>query len=99
MRDGLPEDSCRFFHRVGPVSDEDPVFAAFGAVFENDLLVLLCHLQTIDHHQGSDFHRNLASAQIQHFADVPGVPGLRGSPPARGPLAAPPRRGAPGLRG
>src|SRR5437667_8484976 len=68
--DGLAESSRRFSHGVRAVRDDDPFFLRPAALFRDDAPAGIRHVQTVDHHQGPDSHRNPAAAQGEHFGQM-----------------------------
>ena len=57
-------------HRIGTMCDDDLVFVGGSALVSDQVAVLVCHVEAIDHHQRADSHVERASAAIQHFGQV-----------------------------
>lgn len=64
---GAREKLRSLLHRVGSVGDHDPILGDLKAMIQDELPVLIGHIQAVDHHQGSDVDLELAPAQFEHF--------------------------------
>lgn len=67
---GRRQGSSSLHHAVGPVGQEDALAQIFAAVVDDDVPVLLGHLQAIDHHEGLDVDVEGTSPSVKHFLEV-----------------------------
>jgi hypothetical protein len=64
------EHSGSDLHGIGPVRNHNLVFCCLQTMINDDLPVLVGHLETVDHHEGAEIYLEFAPSQLKHLVEV-----------------------------